>query len=425
MCAIVTLSSCKKEFLVDVTGSITGVSRDYVTSQPVTGVTVSLVLNNKTMLKSLTDSLGYYTIAGVPVGDYTVLFSRSGYATSRTTIHVQPSNAVQNTTTGKKQSYQIGVVDDAIMYPTLGKITGVVTYLDGENAKGTTVVLAFNGYNINYEPSVYTTTTDNNGVYNFTNIPLGISVNVTAYNATASGIATMYGLDITSNSVPVVGNISISNMPFSLVNYTGKGDTVKVDTMTTQIKLIFSEPVSKTLTLAHTNGGAFLSVDGASVLATFDCASNIVTLTLPNTAHLTSGKMYTIDYNVYSSSNKNSNGTVTFITKEKGALITEASAPLLSYVSTTEMDITNLPVVSGGVVNGYLATYALYFKPKTGDQTEFRNVTSDFSLTASTGLVKVTHTGAIPLGTYYIEPMATGFDGVTVYGGLSNMLPVN
>src|ERR1035437_9948275 len=154
MCAIVTLSSCKKEYLVDVTGSVTGVSRDYVTSQPVSGVTVSLVLSNKTLVKSTTDTLGYYTIAGVPVGDYTVLFSKNGYATTRTTIHVQPSNAVQNTTTGKKQSYQIGIVDDAVLYPLSGKINGTVTNSDGESVKGATVILAFNGDNISYEPSL-------------------------------------------------------------------------------------------------------------------------------------------------------------------------------------------------------------------------------------------------------------------------------
>jgi hypothetical protein len=422
MCAILTFSSCKKqEYLVGVTGSVTGVARDYVTSQPLSGVTVSVVLSDKTVLKDSTDAQGYYTIVGVPVGKYDVTFSKSGYATMHDQIEL---NADQETTLGKKQSYQLGVTCDVIMPQMIGKLTGVVTF-NGANANGATVVLAFNGNNTYYEPSLYTTSTSKDGVYSFTNVPLGMSITVTAYNSSASGSASVSGLSYGESVVPYSQDITLSASALTLVNYTGKGTStagIKLDTAVTSIKLTFSENVSADTTVAH-GGRVYITVGGIAILTESPSYSgNTVTLTLKG--NLSSNTTYDINYNVYATSHKSTSGTVSFTTKEKGAIITGTAT--LTRVSATEIDITGFPTVSGGVSLGTLATYDIYYKTKIGNDTEYRNITSDITQTPTPGLVTLKHTaGNFPLGFYYVVPKVTGFDGNTVYGAPSNMVPMN
>jgi len=57
------------------TGTLSGTVTD-ANSQPISGVSVSM-----TGASVNTDSNGVYTITGIPVGTYTVTFSKTGYTT--------------------------------------------------------------------------------------------------------------------------------------------------------------------------------------------------------------------------------------------------------------------------------------------------------------------------------------------------------
>ena len=122
----VMFSSCKKEYLIDVTGNLNGTVTDQY-SNPIKG---ALITVDGTNLKDSTDADGTYSIKGIPVGDYSVAVSKSGYVTKRSVINVEPvyNNGVSNTTSGQKQSYQVGILLDAQLYALTGVATGYVTY---------------------------------------------------------------------------------------------------------------------------------------------------------------------------------------------------------------------------------------------------------------------------------------------------------
>ena len=58
------------------TGTLSGIVTDITADTPLPGVTVTIGSTTTT-----TDSNGQYSIAGIPVGNYTVTFSKSGYIT--------------------------------------------------------------------------------------------------------------------------------------------------------------------------------------------------------------------------------------------------------------------------------------------------------------------------------------------------------
>jgi methionine-rich copper-binding protein CopC len=299
------------------------------------------------------------------------------------------------------------------MSQTIGKLTGLVT-LYGADVNSATVVLAFNNNNLQYEPALYTTTTSN-GVYSFGNIPLGADFIVTAYNSTATASASVSGLDMTNSVTPYTADLDMSESKLTLVNYTGKGDNVKVDTTVSSIVLTFSEPVKSDITAAH-GGYVYISTGSKKVFATVVYNANTITLNLPT--GLSSGTTYTIYYDVYATDNKSASDSPTFTTKEKGAIIA-AITPQLTTVNATNIIINNIPSVTGGIHAGTLPTFDVYFKPSNSDQTDFRII--DPSGYSQSGTTTITLAGAFTSGSYYVVPKATGFDGVTVYGTPSNV----
>ncbi len=147
-------------------GNLTG----FVTtgSIPVSGATV--VLNNSlvSFRTNSTAPLGFYSLAGIPNGTYTLSASKVGYvSTQKTNVSI---------TAGGSDWYNLTVK------PTLGIVTGTV---NSTTQSGTNKPLA--GVNVTLQGPVGTlhTTTNAEGAYYFTNLTQGtytISVQINGYS---------------------------------------------------------------------------------------------------------------------------------------------------------------------------------------------------------------------------------------------------
>jgi hypothetical protein len=420
---IFALNSCKKEYLVEVKGTVSGNVREYYTNQALSGVLVRIVSDDKTMLKDSTDASGYFSISGVPSGYHYAIFSKAGYATVRGYVEIESPDEVANTTKKDKPSYHYGQIIDAELAPLTGKADGVVTLPSGAAASGVNIVAYFSDYGYNglqLEPALYSTTTDGNGLYSFANLPLNTSVTFTAYNTTASGSSTAADLTFLQASNPSHNDISMSDEALYLINFTGKGGSdVYVDTAATSIVLTFSENINQAISESKNSNNAVwitsVSAGGAKLLTSTAYSSNIVTITLP-AGSLARGTDYYIHYNVYSSDTKNANGTGSFKTTDKGASIAKTAATL-TYTDPNIV-VSNLPAITG-MPAGTVLDFDVYYRAYGDDLLDYRKITVG-AITGTTNRT-IQASGAFAPGRYYVIPKVTGLNGITVYGIPSNV----
>jgi len=384
-------------------------------------VLVRLVVNDQTTLKDSTDASGYYSISGIPSGYYWIIFSKTGYATVRANVYITVPNDVANTTNGKKQSFDYGDIQDAALAPVTGKINGLVT-LNGAPAASANVIANVDDYfassTCSLEPAYYTTTTDANGAYSFSNLPVGCTITCTAYSGNASGSNAGSALGLGQTITPLhVGNIAISEEELYLLSYTGQGTNVKIDTTTASIVLTFSENISEAITKSKTDGHVKITAGSNDVLTTATYSGQTITLTL-TAGTLTSKQTYTIDFKVYASDNKFAQGTPTFTTKERSAVIA-ATVATLAYTDPN-LIVTSLPAITG-MPSGKLLDFDVYYKSIYSDQMDFRKIATGTPIGTTTTMTIGPPSGGYLPGSYYVVPKVTGLDGVTVYGVPSNV----
>jgi hypothetical protein len=412
LCAVgvlFTMNSCKKEYLVDVTGTISGNVKEATTYDYVSKVLVSIIVDKNTILKDSTDENGNYSISGVPVGEHAIVFSKEGYGTMRSYVNVYPSDQVANTTNGKKQSYSVGKVCNPLMYLLSGKAKGTVTLNDAPQS-GITVTAYFTYYydDVNYsyvclEPSYATTTTDANGAYSFSNLPVGANISFVASNSTASGSESA---TISSFVVPeIVDNIDMSEEALRLISYTGQGSNVYVDSTGT-IKLVFSEAVSQSVTEAH--GGSISLYNyytDETVLVEASYSQNEITIKPAGSASLTPGGYYYIQFDVYASDTKNISSSYSygFIVKSLAGTVT---VPTMSYDATNGLRIATLS--SGTNLSGNV-TYYLWRKAKGAFDYNYWGSYS--ASTAPHPLIASPTSG----DSFILVAEATGKNGVKIY----------
>lgn len=145
----------------DTSANLTGTVTDYATSQPLADVTISALDASGVLQTALTDATGKYSISSLRVGNITVSFAKSGYNPYQQTINI-PSNTTIELTIQLQQT-QVGAI-----------LSGTVK--DGQ----TNLPIAGAIVTITYSGSSWTSTSAADGSYIITNIPLGISTQITA-----------------------------------------------------------------------------------------------------------------------------------------------------------------------------------------------------------------------------------------------------
>ncbi|MBU0473778.1 MAG: carboxypeptidase regulatory-like domain-containing protein [Bacteroidetes bacterium] len=156
-----------------VIGSIHGVVTDANTNTRIFGVEVTTVVNGK-VFKTLTDSLGYYSITNLSTGDYEISYSgKKDFAIGRTTVSIPTLQQIGITEFPTSEDFHYSEKMDIDLYMLNAGLTGKVwTKFDDENtiiASGVMVIADFSNYDIS--PDKYITTTNSDGSFTFNNLP--------------------------------------------------------------------------------------------------------------------------------------------------------------------------------------------------------------------------------------------------------------
>ncbi len=163
--------------------------RDAVTGDGIDSVLVSFVVNGKRATR-LTDSLGRFSVGGLPAGTYLFSFSRAGYAGFSLTAPL----AVD----GNEQVIVIPDFDGDLTMAALGvSVTGQVkmTTPAGNNTlvEGAIVDLVLGGFG--WEIPQYTATTNASGAFTFSDLPEGVAYTLSVRNMSDAGL--VYGTGTT------------------------------------------------------------------------------------------------------------------------------------------------------------------------------------------------------------------------------------
>jgi hypothetical protein len=412
--ALVALSSCKKEYLVEVNGVVQGTVRDGY-NNPIKDATVVL---DGAISTATTDSLGYYKITGIAPGEHIVVFSKTGYATVRNTFSILSPNAVANTTTGQKQSFDYYAVVNPSLNALKGQIKGYVRYNDVALANAQVIVYL----NSSYEPNVYTTTTNEVGAYSFNNLPAQTNLTVVAIHPTdpstegSVSISSYSGNYAITNGVLLLNDINVSTEPLDFV----KGDYFSfengslvnkgVDT-TASITITFTDNVSQVIT--QNKGGYAELRDYSSdetVASTVTYAGNKITFKPAN--YLTYNSRYYVRFKVYSSESKytTNSGNVyntlyNFYTKPR-VVAALSGTPVISLVSNA---------IHLGTPTTNAKGYDIY--ASEDGKTQFQKIATENTLTSNYSVSSYA-TGA----TFYVVPVTWDAYGVRTYGTASAVI---
>jgi hypothetical protein len=415
------LSSCKKEYLIDVKGNLSGQVYDQYNNP----LEKALITVEGTSLKDSTDANGDYSIKGIPLGNYAVTISKAGYSTKRSNISVAPvySTGVSNTTSGQKQSYQVGILLDEKLYALTGTATGFVTL--GSVAVANARVVAYWQYyeNNNYVTETFQTTTNADGIFNFTGLPLidyttdsyyySSSITIAAYDSQNSDLSGSTSVSSTgaTHSYP----ISLSQNDLQMISYTG-ADGKNIDTLAanSQITITFNQNVSAAITQQN-GGNVTLYNAGAGykeVATTVAYSGNKITIT--PSANLQPGTRYEVSFDVFATDTKSVNDNF-----------------YLNTVNTPGKPMTVTPVVLINTVNmtNYLKASTTTPNASAYEVYASSDGVTDYLLISSNNTA-VTSTNGFNVNSYskgakfYIVPFNYDSNGNKVYGTASNIVTI-
>lgn len=177
------------------TGSLRGVVRKAGTIEVLSGAEVKLLPGDYT---AISNTLGVFALLEVPVGEYTLTATKSGYEKYSATVTISTGLAVHDValisieTEGELQTEGEGETEGELQTEGEGEI-------EGEAQTGSlsgTVSNANNGLplygaQLLLMPGSYGTTTDRQGIYNFTELPTGayiLTTTLSGYTASNIGV---------------------------------------------------------------------------------------------------------------------------------------------------------------------------------------------------------------------------------------------
>lgn len=311
--AMISLAGCQKMEVVKIVGFIQGQVFDGTTNAPLDSVKVVWTVAGVKDSVTATADEGYL-IKDLPVGEYSLWVSKSGYTTIVHDVTIQDNDLSSVTVRGGESKEQV-VTLNPNLYPLNAGVTGrVYKRVNNVNipAAGAVVVLDYNSTSAEPEeyyrfvPNLYQTTADNDGYFTFTNVPAAyVNLRISTYT---DGDGETYGsysnwINLDAETSRSMGTILIYNQsdPIRLIN-SNAWSSVNVGTdnfaVADDITLTFNKNVDEANT---TNNGYVQLTDnnGNVVAATLTYTDNVVTINPDE--DLIANKQYTISYNVYSS----------------------------------------------------------------------------------------------------------------------------
>lgn len=215
---LLAITGCKEKIItVDnnqnngrVIAYLHGIIRDANNSQALSGITVTWINKGKTC-NTTTDERGYYAINNLVPGDYELTFSgRTEYAIQSRTITVPGLDeiGIDNIPTGKDFNYSMN--EDISLYQANANVIGYVrartSTSDLQPVANMKVRALITGYG--FIPAYYEATTDNNGKYQFNNLP-AVRENITIYAFGNVKIGDYYYSNSAGKNVTLIANQTV------------------------------------------------------------------------------------------------------------------------------------------------------------------------------------------------------------------------
>jgi len=137
------------------TGGVTGSVKDAVTLEPIEGVEVNLIRDNVIVASTFTDHEGNYTLNNVPIGTYTIKFSKDGYVPATGTIEII-ANTIYNFPT-------LLYINEE--YGGLGKLEGFIRHAITGQPISDVQIVVFKGIENTIGDPIIETTSNSEGYY--------------------------------------------------------------------------------------------------------------------------------------------------------------------------------------------------------------------------------------------------------------------
>ncbi len=333
---MIGFNSCKKQEIVKIVGFVQGHAFDGNTDQPLDSVKVAWTVAGKKDSTTATAEDGYL-ISNLLAGEYTIWFSKTNYTTIAYDAWVYDEGSAGNVTVRGGANKEMVLTYNPNLYPLNGSVSGRLYITEnGLNvpAAGAEVQLDYNRADkeddeyYRFVPGLYTTTTDADGYYTFTNIPAtevilrfldytdgnGETYYDPSYHTTnyrriyLTGGASYTHPNVTLSMVDDGISLIASNL-FSATNV----GTQNFD-VTSDITLTFNKNVD----MANTEdmGYVRLEIGNVEIEADITYADNMITIN--PTQDLAANTTYTVDYNVYGAQTYDNTGgqTITFSTSD-------------------------------------------------------------------------------------------------------------
>lgn len=407
-------SSCKKEYLIDVNGTVSGKVYDQY-HRP---IEKALVVVEGTELKDSTDAEGSYQIKNVPLGSHAVSIKKEGFMTQRSMISI--TSQYDDAITNKKQSYDVSVTLDGKLYALTGKAKGYVIYGGRPVANAKVVAYWSNREMNNYVTETFETTTDQDGIFNFAGLPLidytedyyAGNVTIAAYdpsNTDASGSLTLYNTGVIKSYQINISSSSLDDISFS-------GNQVMVDTVAanSNLTVTFNQNVSSEITAKM---GGYVTLYNYNtyykVAATVSYSNNKIIVT--PLANLKPGTRYELEFNVYATEFKQAYGSYYFttVTSPSKAMTVQ---PVLKINTVSTSHYLKLTTTTPNAY-GYEIWASL-----DGGKTDYVLVDTDYGYSIDLNSTNGYYiSSSYPSGTkFYVVPYNnTGLNGARVYGQAS------
>ena len=319
-----------------VIGTIHGVVKDAHSGARLKDIVVTTTVKGE-IYWVFTNDVGHYAITNLSPGNYELTFSGSdGYAIMSTDEDIPTLQSIGVIDMATSEDFHYTVTQDMSLYSLNAGLTGTVyTKQDDENTtlagSGVTVIAE---YEAAFSPSWYSTVTDSDGVYSFSNLPAAedVSIKTMPFNDGT------YDYDVASNEVDLLPGVTVTNNPIILEIATAEPFILTNNFENDDFGLTESLTMTFSKTMDASSFDITLSGEGEVVFVS--SWTNDITLTIDPLVTLQASTTYSLSLDGFSQDNNSFSASLSFVTEDSEIADTTAPAQVTGFAVDEEGDWT-------------------------------------------------------------------------------------
>ena len=316
-----------------VIGTIHGVVKDAHSGARLKDIVVTTTVKGE-IYWVFTNDVGHYAITNLSPGNYELTFSGSdGYAIMSTDEDIPTLQSIGVIDMATSEDFHYTVTQDMSLYSLNAGLTGTVyTKQDDENTtlagSGVTVIAE---YEAAFSPSWYSTVTDSDGVYSFSNLPAteDVSIKTMPFNDGT------YDYDVASNEVDLLPGVTVTNNPIILEIATAEPFILTNNFENDD----FGLTESLTMTFSKTMDASSFDITLSGVVFVSSW-TNDITLTIDPLVTLQASTTYSLSLDGFSQDNNSFSASLSFVTEDSEIADTTAPAQVTGFAVDEEGDWT-------------------------------------------------------------------------------------